>query len=228
MKILLTRPYNLALNSRDKIVNLGKNPDIIPLIKIKYLNEDIIDDDFQYIILTSQNSALLFQANAWMKEKVILTVGEATKNLLMQLSCKNILLCEKDVSSLINAICRTIDKNSNILYICGDHLSCDLKEELKYYGYDNINSQVIYKSEAVKSLTKDQITIINQDVSIIMFYSSRTAEIFFNLSQKYKFFIDNKIAICISEKCAQHISHLKWKDIKIANYPNEDNMMELL
>ena len=228
MKILLTRPYNLALNSRDKIVNLGKNPDIIPLINIKYLNKKIIDDNFQYIIITSQNAVVFLQKNFWMKNKIILTVGETTKNLLRQQDCKKVFLCEKDVLSLINSICKKIDRTSNILYICGDHLSCDLKEELKYYGYNNVISHVIYKSEAVKSLTKNQIEIINKDVGIIMFYSSRTAEIFFNLSQKYKIFIDNKVAICISKKCAQYISQLKWKDIKIANYPNENNMMELL
>ncbi|MSO13869.1 uroporphyrinogen-III synthase [Rickettsiales endosymbiont of Trichoplax sp. H2] len=228
MKILLTRPYNLALNSRDKIVNLGEKPDIIPLINIKYINKKIIDDNFQYIILTSQNAVVFFQKNSWMKNKIILTVGDTTKNLLMQLDCKKVFLCEKDVLSLINSICKTIDKTSNILYICGDHLSCDLKEELKYYGYDNVISHVIYKSEAVKSLTKNQIEIINNDVGIIMFYSSRTAEIFFSLFKKYKFFTDNKVAICISKKCAQHILQLKWKDIKIASYPNENNMMELL
>lgn len=228
MKILLTRPYNLALNSRDQIVNLGKKAEIVPLIKIKHLNKKIIDSNFQYIILTSQNAVLFFQENFWMKDKIILTVGDVTKNLLMQLNCKKVFLCEKDVSSLINSICEMIDRTSNILYISGDHLTCDLNKELEYHGYNNITSLVIYKSQAVKSLTEGQITKINKDIDIIMFYSSRTAEIFFNLSQKYNFFTDDKIAICISKKCAQHISHLKWKDIKIANYPNENNMMELL
>ena len=72
MKILLTRPYNLALNSRDQIVNLGKKAEIVPLIKIKHLNKKIIDSNFQYIILTSQNAVLFFQENFWMKDKIFL------------------------------------------------------------------------------------------------------------------------------------------------------------
>ena len=228
MTVLLTRPYNLALDSRNKIKSLGKKSIIMPLIKINYLNKKIFDNNFKYIIVTSQNAVLSFKTNSWMRDKAILTVGNATKNLLLNLDCKNLILCERDVSSLINLIYERVDIASNILYVCGDHLSCNLDEELKNYGYTSVVSQIVYESQAINSLTENQVIKINKDVETIMFYSPRTAKIFFNLFQKHKFSMDNKIAICISKKCAEYISCLKWKDTKIANYPSENSMMELL
>ena len=228
MTILLTRPYNLALNSRNKIKSLGIESIIMPLIKINYLNKNIIDNGYEYIIVTSQNAVLSFKKNSWMQDRAILTVGNATKKLLLNLDCKNITLCERDVSSLINLICKKVDIASNILYVCGDHLSCDLDKELKNHGYTNVVSQIVYESQAINSLTENQVININKDVETIMFYSSRTAKIFFNLFQKHNFSMNNKIAICISKNCAGYISCLKWKDIKIADYPSENSMMELL
>ena len=43
MSILITRPYNIGINSQNKISKLGKKSLLIPLIKIKYLNIEISD-----------------------------------------------------------------------------------------------------------------------------------------------------------------------------------------
>jgi|APCry1669189034_1035192.scaffolds.fasta_scaffold02672_5 uroporphyrinogen-III synthase len=227
MSILITRPYNIGINSQNKISKLGKKSLLIPLIKIKYLNIEISDSNYDYIVVTSQNAIATFRNNLWMKDKCILVVGGKTRDLLLQKNCKKILLCEENVSDLINNMYTKISSVSNILYICGDHLSYDLEGSLKSNSY-NITSKVVYTSDAITELSKNEIAQINEVVEIVMFYSPRTAKIFVDLALKYNLYTRNKIAICISNKCANNIVKLQWMGVKIASSPNEIKMLELI
>ena len=130
MNILITRPYNLAIHSQSRISKLGKKSVIIPFIKINYLAVKIEDNNYNYIILTSQNAIATFENNLWMKDKSILVVGEKTKEILLQKNCKKILFSGENVSDLINSICKKTLVSSNILYISGNHLSYDLESSL--------------------------------------------------------------------------------------------------
>ena len=62
-----------------------------------------------------------------------------------------------------------ISSVSNILYICGDHLSYDLEGSLKSNSY-NITSKVVYTSDAITELSKNEIAQINEVVEIVMLY----------------------------------------------------------
>ena len=227
MSILITRPYHLGINSQNKISKLGKKSLLIPLIRIKYLNIEISDSNYDYIVVTSQNAIATFRNNLWMKDKYILVVGGATKELLLQENYKKILICEENVSGLIDNIYKKISIASNILYICGDHLSYDLEGSLKSNSY-NITSKVVYTSDAITELSKNEIAQINEVVEIVMLYSPRTAKIFVDLALKYNLYTRNKIAICISNKCANNIVKLQWMGVKIASSPNEIKMLELI
>lgn len=227
MNILITRPYDLAINSQNKISKLGKKSIVVPFILIKHLGIKIEDDDYNYIVLTSQNAIDAFENNPWMKNKLILVVGSKTKELLLKKGCKEILLCEMNVNDLINSIYRTIPIPANILYICGDYLSYDLKSSLKSKGY-SVKSKVVYNSGTIIELSKDEIAQINKSVKIVMFYSPRTAQIFTDLVLKHNIYTINKVAICISEKCADNIVNLQWRKVKIASTSNETKMLELI
>ena len=120
-----------------------------------------------------------------------------------------------------------ISSVSNILYICGDHLSYDLEGSLKSNSY-NITSKVVYASDAITELSKNEIAQINEVVEIVMLYSPRTAKIFVDLALKYNLYTSNKIAICISNKCANNIAKLQWMGVKVASSPNEIKMLELI
>ncbi|WP_236870347.1 uroporphyrinogen-III synthase [Candidatus Bandiella numerosa] len=224
---MITRPYHLGIRSQNKISKLGKKSFITPLIKIKYLDIKISDSNYDYIVVTSQNAVATFRNNLWMKEKYILVVGGKTKDLLLQENCKKILICEENVSDLINNMYTKFSSVSNILYICGDHLSYDLEGSLKSNSY-NITSKVVYTSDAITELSKNEITQINEVVEIVMFYSPRTAMIFADLALKYNLSTSNKIAICISNKCANNIVKLQWMEVKVASSPNEIKMLELI
>jgi uroporphyrinogen-III synthase len=227
MNILITRPYNLAINSQSRVSKLGKKSIIIPFIKIKYLDVKIEDNNYSHIALTSQNAIATFENNLWMKDKSILVVGDKTKDILLKRHCKKILLCEQNVGDLTNSICEKIPISSNILYVCGDHLSYDLESSLKSKAY-NVISRVVYNSDAIMELTKSEINQINNVVEIVMLYSPRTAKIFADLALKHSFYTKNKVVICISDRCVDSVEKLKWKEIKVASAANETKMLELI
>lgn len=227
MNILITRPYNLGINSHSRISKLGKKSIIIPFIKIKYHDVEIEDNHYDYIILTSQNAIATFENNPWMKDKSTLVVGEKTKKLLLKKNCKTILLNEENVGDLIDKICEKVPIPSNILYICGDHLSYDLESSLKSKAY-NITSKVVYNSDAIIELAKNEVNQINEVVEIVMFYSPKTAKVFTDLALKYNLYTINKIAICISDRCISSVAKLKWREIRVSSAPNETKMLELI
>ena len=225
--VLITRPYKLAINSQIKIKALGINSIIIPMIKIRYCNVKIYNDDYKYIILTSQNAVQSIDINPWIRKKTIIVVGNKTKENLLEKNCTDILFCQHNARLLIKLIEKRIDRFSKILYLCGNHLAYDLVQTLAEKKY-KIFSRIVYQSLALMSLVDIQIYKIYKLINIILFYSPRTAEIFAHLCQKYHLPMKHKIAICISARCATKILDLNWKEIKIASQSNEDNMLNLL
>jgi uroporphyrinogen-III synthase len=65
-----------------------------------------------------------------------------------------------------------------------------------------------------------------QHVTKILFYSARTAEVFASLVGKLD--LTGCQALCISQKTAEKLSSLKWKDILIAQKPDEESLFSLL
>lgn len=221
--VLITRPYKRAIHSQTKIKNFGIHSIMILMIKIHYCDIKINNND-EYIILTSQNAVRSININPWTKHKSMIVVGNKTKKTLLKINCTNILFYQYNGVLLRKLIEKRISIFSKILYLHGDHLSYAIAKILTKKKYRSF-SRIVAKSFTLISLLDIQICKV---INTILFYSPKSAEISHDLTQKCYFSMRCKTAICINTKCAKILSHLSWKDIKNAPQSNKDTMLSLL
>lgn len=220
--ILITRPEEFALKTKQKLEALGYKCKIFPLLKIRIKENALKNynfDNFHYVIVTSSNSIKPL-INADVRSQIrIYAVGEKTSNTLASFGF-NIEGSFKTATLMRRFIIDQHDKNKNILYLAGSTTSIPLTNDLRSKGI-NITEQVVYQSIAVESIPND----ILKDITVVLFYSPRTAKIFAAL---YNGDLSRISAICISENTANNLRELSFKSIKYSLDPTENSIFRLL
>ena len=99
MKILVTRPINQSENLAKKVINLGYDPVIAPLLEIHYIKDIDLQsfEQFDVIVITSSN-ALTAIANANKNLKLFI-VGKHSTNYAKSLGFVNSVYAGQDVLS---------------------------------------------------------------------------------------------------------------------------------
>lgn len=225
--ILLTRPKQQSEKITGRLKMLGYETLILPLLKIKNLHYEVKDKRYDAIIVTSQNSISFLHKNQWIKSKLIYTAGDVTKNILESIDCEKVISANGNAKDLNKMLVDKINIYSKILYLRGNHISYDIIKSLKQKGFYVID-YVVYHSIARRYIREKILKVIKESVFTILFYSQRSAGIFFQLAKKYSLDMKNKQAICISNLVAEKVQKLDWCKISISKSCNENSMLELL
>ncbi|QXK91850.1 uroporphyrinogen-III synthase [Neoehrlichia mikurensis] len=228
--ILLTRPYSDALKSRNILLNFGFNVYIESVLQIEYLVPHLQDIElFDLIISTSKHSIISLSKNTTIRSNTIITVGNSTMNVATSLGFDQVLSVNGNTQDVISYI-QSQSRNLKILYIRGEHITCDIKAILNTMGF-NVHEVVMYKTIANKLLSKECYNlIVNRDISEILFYSSRSAEIFIQLVQESNIahHLKNMNAYVLSNKIANVAKVINWRAIFVTDIPTESSLIQLL
>lgn len=228
--ILITRPYHLAIQTAQLLQEMNFESLIIPILDIRYLNKDLIDNDYNAIIITSQNAVLSCQHLEWMKSKKIYAVGQTTKQLLHQYGFSNVSLDPEncgDLQNLVSHITHVEPPGSHLLYLSGEDITEDLRTSAQLAQY-KLSREIVYTTIAVTELSLASQKLIQDKVTIALFYSPRSALIFNQLVRKYNLDLSKKGAICISHNTSTPMNTLNWRGVYIAQAPNNSAMMQTL
>ena len=220
MTILITRPHKHAIPTAKKILQIGLQPLMIPLLKIKYIDVEIPQAGYDGLVISSQNAVAAISANKSLFRTPIFVVGEQSKALLAQHGFRNIKYVAENIQLLQMKLATF--PNHKFLYICGRHITVNLEELI---GVERLKQLVVYEAEAIIELTTKQIELINKKVRIVLFYSARTAKIWWRLCKKHELKMEGKTAICISADVAKEIYQLNWRfEPMVAVNPTEAAM----
>ena len=211
--ILITRPITAAKHILSRIKGLGLKAKHYPLLEIKP-EPFTLNSDYDYILISSSNA---LYALGTVSKKPAIVIGQKTAARVEQIGF-NVEHIFTDSYEIIQKITGKIIKDARILYLSGNHISSDLDLKLKVMGY-TLTRIVVYKSIAKTELPES----ILEAVDIIVFYSPRTAEIFASLNHSD---LTDIIAICISSKTAQKLKGCNFKEIAVANAPNEEEIIK--
>ena len=228
--ILITRPRYLAIKTSNILRILGYNTLILPMLHLRYMYKEIFDNNYSFIIITSQNAVYATKHLGWLKKKRIYAVGAKTASLLSNINCKNIIVCDESKQNskgMLDLIKSKENTLSKCLYISGTDVAGNLETELKWLGYD-VNREIVYKSISTTHLSESAIDSINSLVQAVLFYSPRTATTFSRLTDKYQINLSNKIAVCISTKIANNLKQYAWSNILITKNSSEYSLMEVV
>ncbi|AHX08165.1 uroporphyrinogen-III synthase [Ehrlichia chaffeensis] len=225
--LLVTRPKKDSIKIKEYLNKQGFNVYIEPLFSIKYLITKININNFDLIISTSQHSIIALSKITKNWNIPIVTVGNNTMNTAQELGFTSVKSLNGNIDNVISYIKN--HNRANILYIRGKEVTYNLKKSFNHYH--NFQEIILYNTIDRKYLSKCCYNALLQNkISGILLYSSRTAKILIELIAKHN--IQDKtrdITIyAMSDKIASTAKQACWKAIKTSDQPTNKSLLSLI
>ena len=224
---LITRPINDAKATASKLAKIGINSHIEPLLEISY-NHDLANSlaniaNITAIIVTSGNALYaLDKFSNLEKSSPIITVGKHSADIAYQLNYTNVSCADGNIESLEAYIANHYPAGKSFIYASADHITRELN-----LPKHEINRIIAYNTKAIDRLSDNTAKLLqNRSFSCILFYSSRTAQLFNQLTQNYDF--SQTIAFCISKNVTKELIYLHFKEIISSDESNYKSLLELI
>lgn len=224
MHILFTRPEIDSVYSAKKLIQLGHQVSVFPILNI--VKKKIIDINFtnyNSVVFTSSNAVLCLDQNIQSNVRCF-CVGEVTAVQAKQKGFNNIITAGGNYLQLKETILNITDKNDGkFLYIRGEDIAHNLEEDLKASGY-RIDSVINYTTSLNPDFDQKTLKILkDQSIDLIFVYSNRSAahlsQLIFNNGLESKC---SSIQLrSLSENVFFPLKKIKWKNVKMFSPGNE-------
>ena len=231
MKILVTRPQPQADKTAQKLIAMGHDVIVEPMLSFQRLTVDgDVAGDAKAIAATSARAieALVFNGLvSQLQHLPLYCVGEATARAAEASGFQKVFQAGGDVDSLSKLI---VDSNQDapVFYPAAVDRSGDLAGQLEQQGIACRMVEIYQMAAATGFSEKTREQIQSQTVDYALFYSLRTIQIFLSLSnlEKTTVFLNSMKALCVSKRVAEHAG--AFGEVFTAKTPNEDSLLELL
>jgi uroporphyrinogen-III synthase len=222
MRVLVTRPIEDAEATAALLRARGHEPVIAPLLDIRYREGEAVSlDGVQAILATSANGVRALSRCTSRREVKILTVGAQTAEAARAADFLDVRNADGDASDLIQLVIDTLDQNAGaLLHAAGSETRGDVAGTLRRAGF-SVHVVALYDAIAAKALTADLSRI-----DTALFYSPRSAAIFAELARGVN--CSRIRACCISAATADALKPLRFREIRMADRPNQDRLLALL
>lgn len=224
MHILFTRPEIDSVYSAKKLIQLGHQVSVFPILNI--VKKKIIDINFtnyNSVVFTSSNAVLCLDQNIQSNVRCF-CVGEVTAVQAKQKGFNNIITAGGNYLQLKETILNITDKNDGkFLYIRGEDIAHNLEEDLKVSGY-RIDSVINYTTSLNPDFDQKTLKILkDQSIDLIFVYSNRSAahlsQLIFNNGLESK--CSSVQLRSLSENVFFPLKKIKWKNVKMFSPGNE-------
>jgi uroporphyrinogen-III synthase len=229
MKVLVTRSEPGASKTAAALRKRGAEPVIAPVLRVEFPDEIEVG--------LSRTSALLFTSpnavRAWLAcrsetDLPAFCVGDATAAAAEEAGFAKVRSAGGDASDLI-ALCaaRLVPGRHRLLHLRGKHAAGDLAGRLRTLGFE-VDEGVIYEAVSAAALPENAARVIRRrELAVALFHSPRAAIAFTALVEDADLsdYLNTVIAVTISEAAAKGLVKSDWAAVKVAEAPNEDDML---
>jgi uroporphyrinogen-III synthase len=233
MRLLVTRPLPDAGDTAARLMALGHEVLVEPLLTIVYGPPPGGLPDPAALIVTSRNGARALarwpQSHAWRHRPVFVT-GPATARAIATLGFADIRVGSGNAAAVAERIRADLPADAgSVLYPAGRDHSGTLADDLVAEGYD-VRVVEAYHADAARTLHPPaREALRRRTVGGILFYSPRTALAFARVVAKEKLApnIAGVAAFALSEQVADALRSLAL-DVHVAALPDEDSLFRLI
>jgi len=215
--VLITRTENQAKKLGKTLGSQGFTTFIEPLFTVEKIKiNKKPESQIAAIIITSSNAISAISDFNLPKNIKIFAVGKQTAQKLEEVGFQNITFPkENSAVALLELITKTHhDKTGLNLYLHGSVITLDFEKELQKLGF---NSQKIlaYKTHEIVNFSTDLLNFSKQKTfDQVLFFSSNSVKIFFNLAKKHnllEYFASAQL-LCLSEKILTEVKKINAKN----------------
>ena len=227
MRILLTRPANVAEETAQTLQAAGHEVLLEPLLTVEALdvvlpNAKIYDG----IILTSINAATALDLH-WNTARhiPIFTTGIATEKAALKIGFTNTHSVEGSVVQLVDQLPEAM-AGSNLLYPCAETTAHNVEKLLADRDI-NCTPWPVYRTVETSCFSNSaRKALAAGTVDAVLLYSARTAACCARLIENEKLLAPT--AYCLSEQVAAALPDALRSNCKFPDQPTEKNLLALL
>lgn len=218
LRVAITRAEPEASRTAARVRARGAEAIVAPLITIVPCGYDTNTEGAQAIIFTSTNGVRAFPDARGARDRLVLTVGDATAEAAREAGFNDVRSADGDVNALVALAKRELDPaRGKLIHIAGDHVAGDLGGELRAAGF-SVERRLAYASVAAAPLPP----ALNGPLDIVLFHSPRAAQRFIELGAPNA---ANLVAGCMSAAIAEAAGKVSWRRIITAPRPREDDLL---
>lgn len=229
-RMLVTRPEPDGQSTLDRLAALGIDAVAAPVMTRQTLDSSLPPPDgFTAVVLTSAN-AVRSLAERQMVERYahlpVFAVGDHTAREASAAGFVRVSSAAGAFQDLVNAM-RIARLPGPIFYPAGKHQSADLAKALAPLGIMVVTAKV-YEMVAIDALPETILAQLGDDITAVLAYSRRSAQIFAELAASISRERRRNLAVlCMSEAVAGPLLDARFSRISLADRPDEDAMLAL-
>jgi uroporphyrinogen-III synthase len=230
MRVLVTRPREDAQATAAKLTALGHDAILAPLLEIRFRDGPAISlDGVQAILATSANGVRAIARRTPRRDVALFAVGRQTAQVARRAGFSAVQSADGDGAALARAAARWAKRDGGaLLHAAGAETKGDLAAALTKDGFD-LHTEVLYDAVAVDALPEIAADALRaRTLDAALFFSPRSAHVFSDLVRKAGLTCDAALAIAISPAAAKALEGLAFKEIRVAQSPDQDALLTLL
>ncbi|MBN9412813.1 MAG: uroporphyrinogen-III synthase [Candidatus Paracaedimonas acanthamoebae] len=229
MKVLLTRPQYDSQKLAKDLQDYGIESHINPLLEIEQKHFQYDPERAQAFVITSLNGLRSFATQNQERSLPLFVVGQESMNLASSFHFKKIIPGNGTALSLLPLIQTTCSPaEKEIACITGDYIHTDLILPLTELGF-SAKQIIAYNTIECTSLDlQTQNFLKDKTISVVTFFSPRSAQIFAKLVENYKDLCQFLYGVCLSPEISNIVSEIKWRKLYTAASPSRQEIIEIL
>lgn len=228
MRILVTRARDDAARTADKLMGLGHEALIAPVLRLVRTSDPAPLAPYDAAIVTSAHAVEALASHAH-TSLPIYAVGERTADALRRAGFLAVTTGEGDAVSLSRLIRARLEPSCTLLHVTGRHHKEEPDASLRAAGFRVLTWEA-YEAEAVDRLPEAAAEALRTgQIGAVLHYSRRSADVFIRLAGKAG--LDAAIPrcphLCLSADVAAPLN-VAGAATLVACEPNEDSLLSLL
>jgi uroporphyrinogen-III synthase len=227
MRVLITRPEEDAVRTAEILKRQGHTPVIAPLLKTNFHGgPEVSLDGVQAILATSANGVRALVQRTARRDLPLFAVGPQTEEEARAHGFTSVRNADGDSRALAAAArAWALPEDGALLHARGAEADGTLATLLKAQGFE-VRTLVLYDVADIGLSEAAREQIANREIDASLFFSARSARIFKDAVAGLA--LDGVIAICISAATAEALSPLVFREIRLAEKPNQDALLDCL
>ena len=219
LHVAITRATPGAEETAEQLRVLGATPVLTPLLIIepRAFNADV--HGAQALLFTSANGVRAFAEASPARDRVVLTVGDASAETARAAGFRDVHSASGEVSALAALTKHRLDPTQGtLLHFSGADVAGDLVGVLAAAGF-RAERRIAYSARAVETLPP----ALAEPLDLVLFHSPRAAEIFLRFGAPGAAALT---AACLSPAVAAAAGAARWGKLIVAPAPREDALLE--
>ncbi len=229
MKLLITRPEESSKILARRLVSMGHEVVLSPLLEITFRKEMSINlEDVQAFVVTSANGVEGLVNTTQNRDLPLYAVGAKTAQAAQKSGFKTVLSADGDLETLAALIRSKAGKSEGVLlHAGGARLAGDLESLLERSGFQ-YRREILYDAIDADNLCPDAIQALKaKAIDGVLIFSPHTAKIFTKIVEQNDLspHLKEVTAWCLSNNVAVEIAKLPFRKSYIAPSPTEASLL---